>query len=389
MTRRYGKAPETSGPSQRLRFEDEDAPEGNGTTSGQHGPKPKGGKFRQDDDQPRPSDRMRQEDAPGGGEPSGREPEDRTDRRQKEKNSDAKSEKFQKAQEKADRAGEKLHTARDKLDKAQAKQAAKKPPGLARKAVRGARTEAWFYVHNKIHQVEQENVGVEGAHKSELVAEGAARRLTRYAKRRYREHPARRVAKWERKEMSARADLDFQKMAAEHPELASSHFSPDTAEMETETEVCQRSQSGGKAERKRPQRKRAASTGSAAKRAGQFAARHPAGVLLLLLLFLVFAVVASATSLFTTVGGGLSNAVSGTSYASEDDDLLGADEDYSAMERELSQTVANIERDHRAMTNTATLWTRSATTPMSWPPTCRQSTTFTPGNRCRRSCGRF
>ena len=71
-----------------------------------------------------------------------------------------------------------MHTARDKLDKAQAKQAAKKPPGLARKAVRGARAEAWFYVHNKIHQVEQENVGVEGAHKSELVAEGAARRLT-------------------------------------------------------------------------------------------------------------------------------------------------------------------------------------------------------------------
>ena len=132
---------------------------------------------------------MRQEDEPGGGEPADREPEgsgsdSRTDRRQKEKTSDAKNEKFQKAQEKADRAGEKLHTARDKLDKAQAKQAAKKPPGLAKKAVRGARAEAWFYVHNKLHQVEQENVGVEGAHKSELVAEGAARRLTRYAKRR-------------------------------------------------------------------------------------------------------------------------------------------------------------------------------------------------------------
>ena len=170
---------------------------------------------------------MRQEDEPGGGETADREPEgsgsdSRTDCRQKEKTSDAKSEKFQKAQEKADRAGEKLHTARDKLDKAQAKQTAKKPPGLARKAVRGARAEAWFYVHNKIHQVEQENVGVEGAHKSELVAEGAARRLTRYAKRRYREYPARRVAKWERKEMKARANLDFQKMAAEHPELASS-----------------------------------------------------------------------------------------------------------------------------------------------------------------------
>ena len=39
-------------------------------------------------------------------------------------------------------------------DKTEAKRAAKKPPGLAKKAVRGARTEAWFYVHNKIHEVE-------------------------------------------------------------------------------------------------------------------------------------------------------------------------------------------------------------------------------------------
>ena len=81
------------------------------------------------------------------------------------------------------------------------------------------------YVHNKIHEVEHENVGVEGAHKSELVAEAGARKLTRYAKRRYREHPARKVAKWERKDIKARANVDFQKMASEHPELASNPLS--------------------------------------------------------------------------------------------------------------------------------------------------------------------
>ena len=65
---------------------------------------------------------------------------------------------------------------RQKLDKVEAKRAAQKPPGLAKKAVRGARTEAWFYLHNKIHEVEHENVGVEGAHKSawtQIIAAGA------------------------------------------------------------------------------------------------------------------------------------------------------------------------------------------------------------------------
>ena len=68
-------------------------------------------------------------------------------------------------------------------------------------------------------------MGVEGAHKSELVAEAGARKLTRYAKRRWQEHPARKVAKWERKDIKARANVDFQKMASEHPELASNPLS--------------------------------------------------------------------------------------------------------------------------------------------------------------------
>ena len=71
----------------------------------------------------------------------------------------AKRDKYQKAQAKAEHAGGKLGKAREKLDKTEAKRAAKKPPGLAKKAVRGARTEAWFYVHNKIHEVEHEKCG--------------------------------------------------------------------------------------------------------------------------------------------------------------------------------------------------------------------------------------
>ena len=130
---------------------------------------------------------MRQEDEAGGPQDTGKaqEPEGSAEK------AGSKKDKYQKAQAKAEHAGGKLGKAREKLDKTEAKRAAKKPPGLAKKAVRGVRTEAWFYVHNKIHEVEHENVGVEGAHKSELVAEAGARKLTRYAKRRYREQSPR------------------------------------------------------------------------------------------------------------------------------------------------------------------------------------------------------
>ena len=228
---------------------------------------------------------MRQEDEEDGPQDTGKaqEPEGSAEK------TGSKKDKYQKAQAKAEHAGEKLGKAREKLDKTEAKRAAKKPPGLAKKAVRGARTEAWFYVHNKIHEVEHENVGVEGAHKSELAAEAGARKL----KRRYS------------KEAKAAA------------------------------------KQGAKAAKKT-----AAASGTATHRAAQFVTRHPVAVLVLLLLLLLCFLVSAVSSIFPTLGSGLANALSGTSYASEDTDLLGVDEDYTALENELAQTVANIESTH-------------------------------------------
>ena len=278
---------------------------------------------------------MRQEDDPGGPQDAGHDREP----------GGGKKDKYQKAQDKAAYTGEKLGKARAGLDKTEAKRAAKKPPGLAKKAVRGARTEAWFYLHNKIHEVEHENVGVEGAHKSELVAEAGARKLTRYAKRRYREHPARKVAKWERRDMKARANVEFQKMAAEHPELASNPLSRMQQKWKLKRRYSKETKAAAKQSAKAA-KKTAAASGNVTRRAAQFVTRHPVAALVLLLLLLLCFLVSAVSSIFPTLGSGLANAVSGTSYASEDADLLGVDEDYTALENELAQAVANIESTH-------------------------------------------
>ena len=284
---------------------------------------------------------MRQEDDKGGPQDTGKaqEPEGSAEK------AGSKKDKYQKAQAKAERAGEKLGKAREKLDKVEAKRAAQKPPGLAKKAVRGARTEAWFYLHNKINEVEHENVGVEGAHKSELAAEAGARKLTRYAKRRWREHPARKVAKWERKDIKARANVDFQKMASEHPELASNPLSRVQQKWKLKRRYSKEAKAAAKQGAKAA-KKTAAASGTATRRAAQFVTRHPVAVLVLLLLLLLCFLVSAVSSIFPTLGSGLANALSGTSYASEDTDLLGVDEDYTALENELAQTVANIESTH-------------------------------------------
>ena len=74
---------------------------------------------------------MRQEDDRGGPQDTGKaqEPEGSAEK------AGSKKDKYQKAQAKAERAGEKLGKAREKLDKVEAKRAAQKPPGLAKKAL--------------------------------------------------------------------------------------------------------------------------------------------------------------------------------------------------------------------------------------------------------------
>ena len=56
--------------------------------------------------------------------------------------------------------------------------------------------EAGIFVHNKIHSVEKDNSGVEGAHKSEELAERGARYGTRKLKQGYRSHKLKPYWSW-------------------------------------------------------------------------------------------------------------------------------------------------------------------------------------------------
>ena len=194
----------------RLHFTEEEVTRQAGEpTSGQVGSKPaNGGKFRQDEEREKPSSRLRQDD------------EARRDTAHEEQDAqkarkDKQEKKKERAEAKAEHSAVKLEAAKEKL----AWQKPQKPPGLPQRAATAAGAGVWAYTHRKIHEVEHENVGVESAHKAELLAEAGVHKATRYTKRRIREHPARQVEKWEHKTMKANANLHYQQMAQEHPEL--------------------------------------------------------------------------------------------------------------------------------------------------------------------------
>ena len=78
-----------------------------------------------------------------------------------------------------EKRGEKLEKAKEKL----AKQKPLKPPGPVRRVAGTVGGGVHGYVHGKIFEVEQDNVGTEGAHRSELVGESALRHGKRFVQK--------------------------------------------------------------------------------------------------------------------------------------------------------------------------------------------------------------
>ena len=120
-----------------------------------------------------------------------------------------------------EKRGEKLEQAKDKL----AKQKPPKKPGPVRRVGRAAGGTVHGFVHGKIFEVEQENVGTEGAHRSELVGESGLRHGKRFVQKKIRQHPAKTVQRAESKYVKATADYHFRMAAQEHPEMSGNSVS--------------------------------------------------------------------------------------------------------------------------------------------------------------------
>lgn len=213
--------------------------------------------------------------------------------------------------------------------------------------------EVGVFVHNKIHSVEKDNSGVEGAHKSEELAERGIRagaRQLRKSRRSRKLKPYRAAAKAEKAAFKANADFQYQKALHDNPQLAASNpVSRFWQKQQIKRQYAKAVRTGGaKSARKTAEntRKAAKKTAEATKKTAAFVGRHWKVFLIagcaLLLFIMISAGVSSCSSLFS---GGITSVIS-TSYVSEDADMLGAEADYAALEAELQSRIDNIERDH-------------------------------------------
>ncbi len=240
-----------------------------------------------------------------------------------------------------EKRGEQLDAARDKL----AKQKPPKKPVPVKKAGRAVGGGVHGFVHGKLYEVEHENVGTEGAHRSELVAESAVRHGSRYVKRQIRQHPAKAVERAESRHIKATADYHYRKTVEEHPEMRGSALSRYMQKQKIKRQYAKQAREAAKTGAKAAE-KTAVTTEKLAARTVAFVKRHPVWVLLFLALFLLLVLMQSCMSSMVTVGNGVVGAVGASTYAAEDADLRGAEAAYCALEDELRRYLDTYEATH-------------------------------------------
>lgn len=265
---------------------------------------------------------------------------------------------------KADRAAAKADRAQAKIPKKQVRQKTvdpktgkvttklvledkKKPPSKLSHAVRDAPGDAALgKLHKEIRETEQDNVGVESAHKSEETAETGVR-LVREGYRSHKLKPYRKAAQAEQKLEKANVNALYQKSLRENPQLSSNPISRWQQKQAIKKEYAAAKRAGNTAGgTAKTASKTAKTVKEKAQQAGAFIMRHKKGFLLVGAIFLLICLLLNTMSSCSMMAQSIGSAISGSTYPSDDPELVAVEADYAARETALQAEIDNIESSH-------------------------------------------
>ena len=204
-------------------------------------------------------------------------------------------------------------------------------------------------LHQEIRKTEDGNVGVESAHKSEEAVETGVH-LAREGYRSHKLKPYRKAAQAERKLEKANIEALFQKSVYENPAAASNPLSRWQQKQQIKKQYAaakRAAQSGGSAAGAAQKTGKAAKTvKEKAQQAGAYVMRHKKGFGIVLALFLLVCLLLNTMSSCSMMAQSIGSAISGTTYPSDDPELVAVEADYAAKEAALQAEIDNIESSH-------------------------------------------
>ena len=204
-------------------------------------------------------------------------------------------------------------------------------------------------LHQEIRKTEDDNVGVESAHKSEEAVETGVH-LAREGYRSHKLKPYRKAAQAERKLEKANIEALFQKSVYENPAAASNPLSRWQQKQQIKKQYAaakRAAQSGGSAAGAAQKTGKAAKTvKEKAQQAGAYVMRHKKGFGIVLAIFLLVCLLLNTMSSCSMMAQSIGSAISGTTYPSDDPELVAVEADYAAKEAALQAEIDNIESSH-------------------------------------------
>lgn len=210
---------------------------------------------------------------------------------------------------------------------------------LPMRPVKAAANTAAGYAHKKIYQVEEENVGVKAAHRTELVGEAGARTLYH----RHKTAPYRRVTKLQQKSARANAQLAYRQTLSDHPELKKNFLARMWQKQKLKRQYAKAAREAKKAGKRA--KDTAVTTEKIAAGVVHAVKRHPVICGIVVLLLLVFFLIASLFSSFSNLGTGGLGSLAASTYLADDADINNAELVYTEWETDLQMQVNRVESD--------------------------------------------
>ena len=223
----------------------------------------------------------------------------------------------------------------------------KKPPSKLTHAVQDAPANfVLSQVHREVRQSEDDNVGVEAAHKVEQAVESGGR-LVQSAHRAHQLKPYRAAIRAEKK--LERANLDALQKKADIDSPTSNPVSKWQQKQAIKKQYAaakhnQAAQTTAKAAENTA--KAAKKAAEKAEKAGKYVWEHRRGFAIAAAILLMLAFLLNGLSSCSVIMDGVGSGIAASTYPSQDADMLGAEAQYCAMEAELQRYLDTYESTH-------------------------------------------
>ena len=223
----------------------------------------------------------------------------------------------------------------------------KKPPSKLTHAVQDAPANLILsQVHREVRQSEDDNVGVEAAHKMEQTVESGGR-LVQSAHRAHQLKPYRAAIRAEKK--LERANLDALQKKAEIDSPTSNPVSKWQQKQAIKKQYAaakhnQAAQTTAKAAENTA--KAAKKAAEKAEKAGKYVWEHRRGFAIAAAILLMLAFLLNGLSSCSVMMDGVGSGIAASTYPSQDADMLGAEAQYCEMEAELQRYLDTYESTH-------------------------------------------